>query len=279
MFENVQYKAPIDDTALWSGTHGSIRGGSSWMFCGPNIVSVSHGNNNSTGSMVIPEKERVAGLPVYRVSVVPNIGQSKLYPPGSTAWLRKISICNYAYAIGERQECRPVNLMDIYVGIEKSLEGIFDSLGPAKGMVHKFTFNSQTWRDVIHNIFNSAKSDTPAPTDLDTRGVLYNPAAVPHGYNPYISMTVEDIVCNFIARIANVVCSYALNELANSEEYVNFYYVIDNNIYPRIRDPLLKLRAGMYRQLVQYFHDRPASRWTARLPMEYIREIGIFLNA
>lgn len=276
---NVQYKAPIYDTALWSGTHGSTRGESRWMVCGPNIVSVIHRNNNSAGSMVIPEKERVAELPVYRVSVVPNIGQSKLYPPGSTAWLRKISICNYAYAIGERQECRPVNLMDIYVGIEKSLDGIFDSLGPTKGMVHKFTFNSQTWRDVIHNLLNSVKSDTPAPTGFMQVGALYNPVAVPRGCNPYISMTVEDIVCNFIVRIANVVCTYALNELANSEEYVNLFYTIDNTIYPRIIDPLLKLRAGMYRQLVQYIHDRPASSWTTRLPMEYIREIGIFLNA
>ena len=269
------------DSMLWRGvnTDFKYRTDTTYLFCGPNLVSMRPGKVKQE---IIVDSDINPAMPVWHISLVPNVGQSKLYPLSSTRMLRKISIGNYAYFArpltkSKVAECHGVKLLDMYIGIEHSAMFFIDNFSGNKGLMLRFINDARLWQDCIND---GAKYSEPVTDDIKTNQFdHYNPLTVPRGVNPYISMSVGDLAWNFLSRCAQAICEYAISESHPKGFNVRhpFHYVT-TGVYENIEHPLLKIRAGKFRELLEFIHTARYETQSQcfRLALNFLREIGIY---
>lgn len=254
-----------------------------YLFCGPNLLSMLHGRiKHGPREEIIVDGDINPGMPVWHISLVPNIGQSQLYPLSSTRMLRKISIGNYAYftrPLTKRKiaECNGVKLLDMYIGIEHSAMSFIDRFSGNAGLILRFINEARLWQDCIND---GAKYDEPVTNDMTTNNFgQYNPLIVPRGANPYNSLTVGDIAWNFLSRCALAICEYAISEtVTNGFKMRNPLHYVTTGVYENIEHPLLKIRAGKFRELLEIIHTAHTETHSfyCRLALNFLREIGIY---
>ena len=231
---------------------------------------------------IIVDRDINPAMPVWHISLVPNVGQSKLYPLSATRMLRKISIGNYAYfarPITKCQiaECHGVKLLDMYIGIEHSAMSFIDKFSGNKGLILRFLNEARLWQYCIND---GAKYSEPATDNIKSNTVIqYNPFLVPRGTNPYISLTIGDLAWNFLSRCAQAICEYAISEtLTKGFKMRNPFHYVTTGVYENIEHPLLKIRAGKFKELLEFIHTARAEThsFCCRLALSFLREIGIY---
>jgi len=260
-----------------------------YSFCGPNMLSMLRGGvKHDLGEEIIVDRDINPAMPVWHISLVPNVGQSQLYPLSSTRMLRKISIGNYAYfarPLTKRKiaECHgvklldDVKLLDMYIGIEHSVMSFIDRFSGNTGLILRFVNEARLWKDCIND---GAKYYEPVTDDVKSNNFIqYNPLVVPRGTNPYNSITIGDIAWNFLSRCAQAVCEYAMSETAtNGFKMRNPFHYVTTGVYENIEHPLLKIRAGKFRELLEFIHTAQTETHSfyCRLALSFLREIGIY---
>ena len=273
------------DSVLWRGANTELkyRTDIAYFFCGPNLLSISHGRvKHDHREEIIVDGDIIPALPVWHISLVPNVGQSQLYPLSATRMLRKISIGNYAYfarPLTKRKiaECHGVKLLDMYIGIEDSAMSFIDRFSGNTGLILRFINEARLWQDCIKD---GAKYYEPVTDDVKSNNFIqYNPLAVPRGTNPYDSITIGDIAWNFLSRCAQAICEYAIFEITtNGFKMKNPLHYVTTGVYENIEHPLLKIRTGKYRELLEFLHTAhvESHSFYARLAPSFLREVGIY---
>lgn len=260
-----------------------------YSFCGPNMLSMLRGGvKHDLGEEIIVDRDINPAMPVWHISLVPNVGQSQLYPLSSTRMLRKISIGNYAYfarPLTKRKiaECHgvklldDVKLLDMYIGIEHSAMSFIDNFSGNTGLILRFVNEARLWKDCIND---GAKYYEPVTDDVKSNNFIqYNPLVVPRGTNPYNSISIGDIAWNFLARCAQAICEYAMSETAtNGFKMRNPFHYVTTGVYENIEHPLLKIRAGKFKELLEFIHTAHVETHSfyCRLALSFLREIGIY---
>lgn len=276
---------------LWRGvnTDFKYRTDTTYLFCGPNLVSILPGKvlPGKVKHEIIVDSDINPAMPVWHISLVPNVGQSKLYPLSATRMLRKISIGNYAYFArpltkSKIAECHGVKLLDMYIGIEYSAMFFIDQFSVNKGLILRFINDARLWQDCIND---GAKYSEPVTDDVKSYSCdQYNPLAVPRGTNPYnsmpySSMTIGDLAWNFLSRCAQAICEYAISETFPKGFNVRHpFHYLTTGVYENIEQPLLKLRTTKFRELVEFIHTAryETKSQCYRLALSFLREIGIY---
>ena len=260
-----------------------------YLFCGTNLLSMRHGRvKHDSREEIMVDGDINPAMPVWHISLVPNVGQSQLYPLSSTRMLRKISIGNYAYftrPLTKRKiaECHGVklldgvNLLDMYIGIEHSVMSFIDRFSGNTGLILRFVNEARLWQDCIND---GAKYYEPVTDDVKSNNFIqYNPLAVPRGTNPYDSITIGDIAWNFLTRCAQAICEYAISEISAKGFKMRYpLHYVTTGVYENIEHPLLKIRTGKYRELLDFLHTAHAESHSfyARLAPSFLREVGIY---
>ncbi len=275
------------DSVLCRGANTELKYSTNiaYLFCGPNMLSMLHGRvKHDSGEEIIVDGDINPAMPVWHISLVPNVGQSQLYPLSATRMLRKISIGNYAYfarPLSKRKiaECHGVNLLngvkllDMYIGIEHSAMSFIDHFSGNAGLILRFVNEARLWQDCIND---GAKYGEPVTDDIKDNNFLpYNPLMVPRGVNPCSSLTTGDIAWNFLTRRARAICEYAMSEtLTKGFKMQNPFHYVTSGVYENIGHPLLKIRAGKFRELLEFIHKN--NSFYCRLAISFLREIGIY---
>lgn len=275
------------DSRLWRGVHSELKDwtDTTYLFCGPNMLSVPHGRVKHNGAEeIISDADINPAMPVWHISLVPNVGQSKLYPVSATRMLRKLSIGNYAYFARTRtefkiDECRGVKLLDMYIGIENSAMSFIDRFSGNTGLILRFITDSQLWKDCIND---GAKFSEPVPKDVQSNNfVQYNPFIVPRGVNPYNTLTIGDIAWAYLGRCAQASCEYAISETRTKGfQIASPLHYISSGVYERIEHPLLMLRARKFRELLDFIHTQQAETqsYYYKISLSFLKELGIYPN-
>ena len=266
---------------LWRGvnTEQTYKTDATYLFCGPNLLSMLPGRVKQE---IIVDRDINPAMPVWHISLVPNVGQSKLYPLSATRMLRKISIGNYAYfarALTKSKiaECHGVKLLDMYIGIEHSAMSFIDNFSGNKGLILRFINEARLWQDCIND---GDKYSEPVIDDINTNHFdHYNPLTVPRGVNPYISMSIGDLAWNFLSRCAEAICEYAISEShPRGFNARHPFHYLTTGVYENIEHPLLKIRAAKFRELLEFIHTARYETQSQcfRLALSFLREIGIY---
>jgi hypothetical protein len=279
------------DSVIWRGVNTDLkyRTDIEYLFCGTNLLSMLHGRiKHDSREEIMVDGDINPAMPVWHISLVPNVGQSKLYPLSSTRMLRKISIGNYAYfarPLLKRKiaECHgaklldSVKLLDMYIGIEHSAMSFIDSFSGNAGLILRFVNEARLWKDCIND---GDKYYEPVTDDVKSNNLTqYNPLAVPRGANPYNSITIGDIAWNFLARCAQAICEYAISEtVTKGFKMLNPFHYVTTGVFENIEHPLLKIRAGKLKELLEFIHTAHAETHSfyCRIAPSFLREIGIY---
>jgi hypothetical protein len=165
----------------------------------------------------------------------------------------------------------------MYIGVEHSVMSFIDRFAGNTGLILRFVNEARVWQDCIND---GAKYYEPVTDDVKSNNFIqYNPLAVPRGTNPYDSITIGDIAWNFLSRCAQAICEYAISEITtNGFKMRNPLHYVTTGVYENIEHPLLKIRTGKYRELLEFLHAArtESHSFYARLAPSFLREVGIY---